>query len=77
MQEIAEREKAGRALVIRPEEDLGISRTEKDPAELERVYQAGRDVATKRLMEIKEFMWIQPGMTRFRIDRVESERITI
>ena len=56
MEEIAEREKAGRALVIRPEEDLGISRTEKDPAELERVYQAGRDVATKRLLEIKGFL---------------------
>ena len=56
MEEIAEREKAGRALVIRPEEDLGIARTEKDPAELERVYQAGRDVATKRLLEIKGFL---------------------
>ena len=52
MEEIAEREKAGRALVIRPEEDLGIARTEKDP----RVYQAGRDVATKRLLEIKGFL---------------------
>ena len=61
MEEIAEREKAGRAFVIRPEEDLGISRTEKDPTELERVYQAGRDVATKKLMEIKEF--ISVGVT--------------
>ncbi len=56
MQEIRERELSGRALVIRPPEALGISRTEKDPDELERVYQIGREVAVARLDEIKEFL---------------------
>ena len=56
MQEIRERELSGRALVIRPPEALGISRTEKDPDELERVYRIGREVATARLDEIKEFL---------------------
>ncbi|MBO4712161.1 patatin family protein [bacterium] len=50
------REKAGAALVICPEKALGISRTEKNVDELERVYQEGRAVATKRLEEIKSFL---------------------
>ena len=58
MQEIRERELSGRALVIRPPEALGISRTEKDPDELERVYQIGRAEALRRLDEIKEFLEI-------------------
>ena len=56
MEEIKKREAAGEALVIRPSEALGISRTEKDPEELERVYQEGRRIATERLEEIKEFL---------------------
>ena len=56
VQEIRERERAGRALVIRPPESLGISRTEKNPDELERVYQLGRKEGTKRLSEVREFL---------------------
>lgn len=37
-------EEAGQITVIRPPEDLGISRTESDPNELERVYQIGRSM---------------------------------
>lgn len=59
MEEIKKRELAGEALVIRPPEALGISRTEKDPDELERVYQEGRKVATERLEEIKQFLQIE------------------
>lgn len=59
MEEIREREEAGEALVIRPDEALGISRTEKDPDELERVYLEGRAIATRRLTEIKEFLEIR------------------
>ena len=55
MEEINERERQGKAFVIRPSEDLGISRTEKDPAELERVYGLGREEAEKAL----------PGLIRF------------
>ena len=53
---ILSREKAGAALLICPEQALGISRTEKNIDELERVYQEGRAVAAKRLEEIKTFL---------------------
>ena len=56
MEEIAEREEAGTAIVIRPPEALGISRTERDPAELQRVYDIGRAEAERRLPEVKEFL---------------------
>ena len=56
MAEIAERERTGQAIVIRPPQALGISRTEKDPEELERVYQIGRAVARERLDEVREFL---------------------
>ena len=56
MDEIAELEKEGKALVIRPRESLGIGRTEKNPEELERVYQLGRTEAERRFGEIKEFL---------------------
>ncbi len=55
IQDIREREKSGRALVIRPPKALGISRTEKDPRELERVYQMGRREAENKLPEIRQF----------------------
>ena len=53
---IAQKEKEGRALVIRPPEALGIRRTEKNPAELERVYQIGRKEALRRLEEVGRFL---------------------
>lgn len=49
-------EASGEALVIRPSVPLGISRTEKDPEELQRVYDMGREVALERLDEIKAFL---------------------
>ena len=56
MEEIDRREAAGELLVIRPPEDPGIGRTEKDPKELERVYRMGREEALKRLEAVKA--WI-------------------
>lgn len=56
MVDIDQREKAGTALVIRPEESLGIGHTENDPAELQRVYDLGREVALKRLDEVKAYL---------------------
>lgn len=53
---IRQRERAGEALVIRPETALNIRRTEKDPRELERVYQEGRRAAAARLAEIRDFL---------------------
>ena len=56
MSEILEREERGESLVIRPPEALGISRTEKDAKELERVYQVGRSEALRRLEEVRQFL---------------------
>ncbi len=56
MAEIKERERSGSTFVIRPPEPLGISRTENDPEELERVYQMGRREAISALPEMKRFL---------------------
>ncbi len=50
--------KAGRGevFVICPKEPLGISRTEKNPKELQRVYDQGRQIATELLPNLKEFL---------------------
>ncbi|MBR3312328.1 MAG: patatin family protein [Solobacterium sp.] len=56
MDMIKNREKEGKALVIRPDAPLGIGRIEKDPAELERVYRLGRNAAAERLGEIRDYL---------------------
>ena len=56
MDDIDRREALGEVFVIRPPEDPGIGRTEKDPDELERVYQMGRLEAARRLDEMKAFL---------------------
>lgn len=53
---VFEQEKQGSVLVLCPEEPLGISRTEKNTAELQRVYDMGRKLALDRLEEIKKFL---------------------
>jgi hypothetical protein len=53
---IEKREKEGKVFVIRPPEDLGIGRTEKDPKELERVYKIGRKETEAHLSEIRDFL---------------------
>lgn len=53
---IAEKERRGEVLVIRPETALKISKTEKDPAVLKYVYDQGRKEAEKKLGEIKKFL---------------------
>ncbi len=62
MMEIDEREQAGASLVIRPPEALGIGHTEKNPEELERVYQVGRTEAEKCLHDIERFLDQQAAM---------------
>ena len=42
--------------MIRPPESLGISRTEHDPNELERVYRTGRREANRMLPKVKAFL---------------------
>ena len=56
MEDIERREALGEVLVIRPPEDPGIGRTEKDPDKLERVYRMGRSEALRRLDEVKGFL---------------------
>ena len=46
----------GNVFLIAPEEPLNISHTEKDPAELERVYLMGRNVAAKRLEAMRKYL---------------------
>ncbi len=56
MEDISRREASGKALVIRPPEDLHIGRTEKNPEELERVYRLGVREAEGRMEEIIHFL---------------------
>ena len=56
MEEIDEKERRGEILVLRPQASLGISRTERDSAELERVYQLGRAEAKGKLLRIRRFL---------------------
>ena len=56
MDQIDAREAAGEMLVIRPETGLGISRTERDPEQLERVYRLGRDQGERRLEEGRAYL---------------------
>jgi len=54
--EIVELEKTGKALVIRPEEPIDISHTEKSVEKLEDLYQIGRQTGKKYLKQIQEFI---------------------
>ncbi len=46
----------GQVFAIYPEQPLGISRTENNPNELQRVYDEGRRIATKLLPQLKIFL---------------------
>ena len=48
-EEILQMERSGEVFVIRPEKSLEIGRMERDPANVERVYQTGREDAQKQL----------------------------
>jgi predicted patatin/cPLA2 family phospholipase len=50
------REYEGTALVLRPPHPLNISPLEKNPDELQRVYDTGRKLALERLQKIIEFL---------------------
>ena len=56
MDEIDGREASGESLVIRPPQSLQIGHTEKNPDELERVYQIGVREAEKNLDDIQGFL---------------------
>lgn len=53
---IRQRAAQGDVLVICPETPLNISRTSKNPDEMQRVYDEGRRVATAQINEIRDFL---------------------
>lgn len=52
---VYEAEKAGRALVIRPEKPLSIGHISHDPEEMQRIYDIGRAAGEKYIEKIKAF----------------------
>lgn len=59
---VRQEEQAGRALVIRPDKPLPIGHISKDPAEMRRVYEIGRQMGLRRIEEIEQFM--NDGVTK-------------
>ncbi len=55
---VHEQAKAGSVFVIQPDEPLNIGSIEHNPEELRRVYGHGREVATRKLSELIEFMGV-------------------
>ncbi len=53
---IREKERRGEVFVLRPPEALRIGSMEKDPRELERVYQIGRRTALERFGELETYL---------------------
>ena len=56
LQQVREQERKGTAFVFRPFKPLNVSRTTHDAAEMNRVYQQGREEALQRLDELKRFL---------------------
>ena len=52
---VYEAEKAGRALVIRPEASLPIGHISHDPDEMQRIYDIGREMGERQIEKIKRF----------------------
>ena len=53
---VANAERTGRCLVIRPDEKLRIGHVCHDPDMMERIYQTGRETGERRINEIKEYL---------------------
>jgi len=53
---VLQREDEGAALVIRPEKELDMSRTEHDPAKLQAAYDEGRRAGEKHLQSVMRFL---------------------
>ena len=56
VEEIKKLESEGRIFVIRPKEELGIKRCEKDTSELKRVYELGRKAARDNLDGLRRYL---------------------
>ena len=55
LQYVAQAEREGRCLVIRPDEKLPIGHISHDPEEMKRVYQIGREMGDRYIERIKAF----------------------
>ena len=53
---VAEAERQGRCLVIRPDDKLDIGHVCHNPEQMERIYQTGREMGERRINEIKEYL---------------------
>ena len=51
-----EQEKQGKILVIRPKEKLQIGKIEKDPANIKKIYEQGRETVLPLIPEIQKFL---------------------
>lgn len=58
MKYLEEREKTGEVLIIRPEAPLDLKHAEHDPIKLQKAYDTGRELGTRRLSAVKEFLGI-------------------
>ena len=56
--DVFEKASRGEVFVICPEKPLGISRTEHDSDELQRVYEEGRRIANEKLEQLRAFLQI-------------------
>ena len=63
LQLVREQERKGNAFVFRPLKPLNVSRTTHDAAEMNRVYQQGREEALQRLDDLKKFLAEEPKKT--------------
>ncbi len=56
LEELQRQEAEGRILVLRPDAALPVGHVEHDPDKLHQAYQLGRDVAMRRLEEVRAFL---------------------
>ena len=66
LRDIEEKERRGEILVIRPDEPLPVSRVEKKPERLYAAYSKGREMAYRRLSEVRDFLGIKPVQDTYR-----------
>lgn len=53
---ISQMERAGKVLVLRPDQPLPVSRVEKDPENLKKAYEIGRRICADKLQDIRAYL---------------------
>ena len=72
--DIERKEAKGQVFVIRPSAPLKIGKIEKDPKQLQRVYDLGREEALKNLEKMKDFL-SRPELETDKEDEVMAQRV--